>query len=156
MGWQEYYARRTALDTVVAGGLRVPAGFAGEDEVLLALHHRWSLRLAGRVELAVTDVERDPGTDPVDAVGEAWRDAAEDNADLRRLLDEHAEHAALREATKAEQALLARAAGLTDPADDADEQAAVGAAFLALLRTGTRQTARRNPVERLLRRLASA
>lgn len=154
MGWHDYYRRRDALDRVVAEGLAVPEGFGGEDEVLLALHHRWSLRLAGRLELAVDDAERDPAIDLVDAVGEAWRETAADNRELRGLLDEHADHPALREVTKAELAMIARTAGLTDPTDDAGEQAAVGAAFLALARSGPRRNGRRNPVERLLRRLA--
>ncbi|MCT2584135.1 hypothetical protein [Actinophytocola gossypii] len=153
MGWHEYYERKAALDTVVADGLTVPAGFDGEDEVLLALHHRWSMRLAGRVDLAVHDIERDPDIDPVDAVGAAWRATAESEPDLRRLLDEHAEHPALRAVTLAEQAMLARAAGLTEQADGAAEQAAVGAAFLALVRSRPGRAERRNPVERLLRRL---
>jgi hypothetical protein len=150
MGWHEYYQRRAALDRVVVEGLSVPAGFTSEDEVLLAVHHRWSLRLAGRVELATTEADRDD-TDPVDAVGGAWRATVDDDPDLRRFLDEHADHPALRRVTVAEQAMLARAAGLTDPADALAEQAAVGVAFLALLRTAPRPT--RNPVERLLRRL---
>jgi len=152
MGWHEYYERQAALDAVVANGLTVPPGFTGEDEVLRALRHRWSLRLAGRVELATHEIERD-GLDPVDAVAAAWRATAEADADLRRLLDDHAEHPALRAGALDEQAMLARAAGLTDPDDGPAEQAAVGAAFLALLRSGPRRPARRNPVERLLRRL---
>jgi len=154
MGWHEYYERQAALDSVVANGLSVPPGFTGEDEVLRALQHRWSLRLTGRVEFAANEIERDPDVDPVDAVGAAWRATAEAEPELRRLLDEYAEHPALRAAALDEQAMLARTAGLTDPDDGPIEQAAVGAAFLALLRSRPRRAARRNPVERLLRRLA--
>lgn len=149
MGWHEFYQRRDALDRVVAEGLTVPDGFTGEDEVLLALQYRWSLRLTGRVEAAIEAARRDPGLDLVDAVGEAWRATVDHDPDLRRLLDEHAGHPALRPAVRDEQALLAGAAGLTDPTDGPAEQAAVGAAFVALLRAP-----RRGRVHRLLRRLA--
>ncbi len=139
MGWDDFYRRRDALDAVVERGeLVVPDVFHGPGELLLALHHRWSLRLAGRVELAT------PAEDPVDAVGAAWRETAVANPGLRRLLDEHADHPALREVTMAEQRMLATAAGLTEPGDGPAERAAVGAAFTALLRNGPR----RGPVER--------
>ncbi len=151
MGWSDYYRRRDALDGVIERGeLVVPDGFDGPGELLAALHHRWSTRLAGRVELAALDADRDP----VDAVGAAWRETAAQNPALRHLLDEHADHPALREVTRAEQRALAAATGLAGPADGPAEQAAVGAAFLALVRGGPRPAVRRNPVERLLRRLA--
>jgi hypothetical protein len=147
MGWHEYYLRRDALDAVVEGGFTVPPGFSGPDEVLQALHHRWTMRLTGRLELALHDSA--DATDAVDAVGTAWLETVEVDPALRRLLDEHADHPALRAVTRAEHRMLARSAGLTDAGDDPDEQAAIGAAFAALLRTGPR-----NPVRRLLRRLA--
>ncbi|HEV7647963.1 MAG TPA: hypothetical protein VGP26_07375 [Actinophytocola sp.] len=148
MGWDEYYRRRDALNSVIERGeLFVPDPFAGPTEVLLALHHRWSLQLAGRVELA-TD-SGDPADDPADAVGAAWRAAAAANPALLRLLDEHADHPPLRALIRAEQRMLARAAGLTGPEDGRLEQAALGAAFVTLQRNGPR----RNPVERFLRKL---
>jgi hypothetical protein len=151
MGWHEHYQRRDAIDTAIASGgeLTVTAPFTDPDELLLALHHRWSMRLAGRLELAVTAAERDPNVDRVQAVGDAWRRTAEDNTALRRILDGYADRPALRERTDAERRVLADTAGLTAPGDTAEERAAVGAAFLALLATRPR----RNPVERLLRRL---
>ncbi|MPZ86355.1 MAG: hypothetical protein GEV28_40690 [Actinophytocola sp.] len=154
MGWDEFYRRRDALDTAVDAALErdelvVPDLFDGPDELLLALHHRWALRLASRVELATLDA----GADPVDAVGAAWRETAAADPALRRVLDEHADRPALRAAALAERRMLATATGLADPSDGPDEQAAVGAAFLALVRSGPQRTVRRNPVERLLRRL---
>jgi hypothetical protein len=140
MGWHEYHRRRAALDQVVADGLTVPEGFTDEDEVLPALHHRWSLRLAGRLELATHAAQRDPELDLLDAVGEAWLATVDDNPGLRRLLDEHAGHPALRPAVRYQQAAIARAAGLTEPTDGPAEQAAIGAAFLVLLATGPRDT----------------
>jgi hypothetical protein len=151
MGWDDFYRRRDALDSVLAsyepGALDVPDLFDGPDELLLALHHRWSLRLAGRVELATLS------DDPVEAVGAAWRETAAADPALRRLLDEHADRPALRGATLAERRMLATAARLAEPGDDPDEQAAVGAAFVALVRNSPQRTIRRNPVERLLRKL---
>ena len=148
MGWQEFYARRDALDAAVElGELRPGRAFADERELLLALQHRWSKRLTARVELAELD-----HTDPVDAVGEAWRRAADDNPRLRALLDEHAGHPALRPLVDAEHRMLARTAGLTEAGDSPEEEAAIGAAFVALQQTAPARP-RRNPVERLLRRL---
>lgn len=151
MGWDDFYRRRDALDSVLAsyepGVLDVPDVFDGPDELLLALHHRWSLRLAGRVELATLS------GDPVEAVGAAWRETAAADPALRRLLDEHADRPALRGVTLAEQRMLATAARLAEPGADPDEQAAVGAAFVALVRNSPQRTVRCNPVERLLRKL---
>lgn len=156
MGWDDFYQRNAALDTVLTREdrpLRVPDGFTDLDEVLLALQHRWSLRLAGRLELATLAAERDPDVDPVDAVVAAWRETAETDPDLRRVLDANADRPALRAALRTEQRMLARAAGLAEAGDGPDEQSAVGAALLALVRTGERPATRRNPVERLLARL---
>jgi hypothetical protein len=146
MGWQDFYRRRDALDAVLEQGeLRTSAAFPTDEELLLALHHRWARRLSARVELAELS-----NTDSMDAVGEAWRRTAQDNAALRTLLDEHADDPALRPLIDAEHRMLARAAGLTEAADSADEEASIGAAFVALQKSAP---TRRNPVERLLRRL---
>lgn len=156
MGWDEFYRRRDAIDTAIDTALErdelvVPDLFDGPDELLAALHHRWAQRLAGRVEVAMLDADR---IDPVDAVGAAWRETAAADPALRRVLDDHADHPALRAVTLTEQRMLATAAGLADPGDTPDERAAVGAAFLALVRSTP--PARPNRVERLLRRLAPA
>jgi hypothetical protein len=141
MGWNDFYRRRDALNGVIERGeLSVPDPFDGPTEVLLALHHRWSLQLDGRVELAATEDD-----DAVDAVGAAWRAAAAANPGLRRMLDEYADHPALGAVTREEHRMLAHAAGLTSPGDGRTEQAAVGAAFVALLRNG--------PTRRQLRKL---
>jgi|SRR5690349_18206502 len=149
MGWQDFYARRDALNAAIdAGELRTSDAFPDEHELLLALHHRWTQRLTARVEQAELDSD-----DPVDAVGAAWRRTAADNEALRALLDEHANHLALRPLINAEHRALARAAGLTEPGDSPEEEAQIGAAFVALQRTAPPHPQRRNPVERLLRRL---
>jgi hypothetical protein len=150
MGWQDFYRRRDELNAAVEQGeLRAGDVFATEHELLLALHHRWSQRLMARLELAMLEP-----TDPVDAVGEAWQRTAADNPELRDLLDKHA--ADLRPEIEAEQRLLATTAGLTEPGDTESEAAAIGAAFIALQRTAPDRPTRRNPVERLLRRLVTS
>lgn len=150
MGWQDFYRRRDALNAAVEQGeLRTSDVFPDEGELLLALHHRWAQRLAARVELA--DLTND---DPVDAVGEAWHRTVADNTELRALLDEHADHPALRPLIEAEHRMLARVAGLTEAGDSDEESAAIGAAFVALQKSAPDERPRRNPVERLLRRLA--
>lgn len=157
MGWHDFYRRRDALDRAVARGeLDTGDVFANEQDLLLALHHRWALRLAARVELATLEADRDPAADRVDAVGAAWRRTAEENADLRRLLDDHAHDPALRQVTMAEHRLLAHAAGLTEAGDSAEEAASIGSAFLVLQRSAPARQAPRNPVERLFRRLVPA
>lgn len=172
MSWQDFYRRRDALDAVEEHARRNPAAtlpfaevpgvaeiFASPADLALALHHRWSLKLTGRVGLALADAERDPGIDRVDAVAAAWRSTAREFPALRRLLDvaTEAHGAALRPAVEGEQRLLALAAGLADPAEPADEIGRIGAAFLALLRsTPERPARRRNPVEQLLRRLVAS
>ncbi|HWM03007.1 MAG TPA: hypothetical protein VNP92_11810 [Actinophytocola sp.] len=154
MGWEDFYRRRDALDAVLdRGELTAPPPFTDTDEVLLALHHRWSLRLAGRVELAELAAADDPALDLVDAVRAAWRETAAAEEALRNLLDTHADRPALRAVVKAEQRMLAAAAGLAAPADSPAERAAVGAALVALTRTEL-PGPRRGPVARLLHRLA--
>ena len=146
MGWHDFYRRRDALDRIIdSGELAVPDMFDGPGEVLLALQHRWSLQLAGRVELA------ELADDQVGAIRDAWRATATANPALRRLLDEHAGHPALRPMIRAEHRMLARSAGLTDATDGPAEQAAVGAAFVGLVRSAPEP--RCKPMERFLRRL---
>jgi hypothetical protein len=157
MGWQEFYRRRDALNAAIEQGeLRASEAFPDERELLLALHHRWTQRLTARVELAELtngNTDGDMDGDTVDAVGEAWRRTAEDNAALRALLDRHAADPALRPLVEAEHRTLARAAGLTERGDTPEEEASIGAAFVALQKTAPAPRPRRNPVERLLRRL---
>jgi AcrR family transcriptional regulator len=151
MGWQDFYRRRDALNAAIdQGEVRASDAFPDERELLLALHHRWAQRLTARVELA----ELDYTDDLVDAVGNAWRRTVSDNARLRALLDEHADNPALRPLIEAEHRMLARVAGLTEAGDSPEEEASIGAAFVALQKSAPDERPRRNPVERLLRRLA--
>lgn len=152
MGWQDFYARRDALNMAVEQGeLRTSDAFPDASELLLALHHRWTQRLAARVELA----ELEHG-DPVDSVGAAWHRTAQDNAPLRALLDAHADDPALHPLIEAEHRMLARVSGLAEAGDSGVEEASIGAAFVALQRTTPDRAQRRNPVERLIRRLVAS
>jgi hypothetical protein len=163
MSWNDFYRRRDALDTVLRNAERDPdqplpciEGFLGEKDLLLALHHRWMLKLSGQLGLALVDAQRDPMIDRVDAVSTAWRRAATENRILRAVLNKHADdHAdALRPALDGERRLLALASGLAEPHEPADQITRVGATLLALLRNGpTRQTTEQPKVRQLWRGL---
>jgi hypothetical protein len=79
--------------------------------------------------------------------------------ELRALLDAYAADAGpvFRAELAAEQWMLALAAGLAEVGEPAEETARIGAAFLALIRSGPRQPARRrHPIEQLVRRLVAS
>jgi hypothetical protein len=173
MSWDDFYARRDAIDAVLAYAQRheqaalpfedvaeARSVFADREELALALQYKWSQALMGQVAVALSEVERTPDVDHVEAVASAWRKAAARQPALRSLLDRHAGdtdaspefHAALR----AEQRMIAFAAGLAETGEPADEVARIGAAFLALIRNTPSQTRRRNPIEALFRRLVAS
>ena len=177
MSWEDFYKRRDALDAAVRLAGRDPAGplpfaqvpnatevFTGPAELLLALHYRWSMKLTGRLGMAVADAERDPSIDRVDAVVTAWRETAAKFTVLRALLDAHAEDydGALRPAMASEHRMLAYAAGLADHGEDLDEVTRIGQALLALIRTEPEPRPapipqrRRNPIEHFLRKLVAS
>jgi hypothetical protein len=164
MGWSDYYERRDALDSVLVRAGRDPEGplprspgFDGPADLLLALQHRWALKLTGRLGMVLAEAERDPSIDLVDAVAAAWRRTVTENQALHAVLDAHAaRYEALLPQLEAEQRTLALAAGLAEPHEDAEEITRVGAAFLTLRRSAPRQPRRRNPVEQLLRRLVAS
>jgi hypothetical protein len=176
MSWEDFYRRRDALDAAVRLAGRDPEGqlpftqipnatevFSGPAELLLALHYRWTMKLTGRLGMAVADAERDPSIDRVDAVMAAWRETAGEFPVLRRLLDAHADDhdGALRPAMAGEHRMLALAAGLADVGEDAEEVTRIGQALLALIRTSPepepvpRQQRRRNPFEQFLRKIVA-
>src|ERR1044072_2300411 len=130
MSWADFYRRRDALDAAVRLAGRDPKGplpftqvpnaaevFTGPAELLLALHYRWSMKLTGRLGVAVADAERDPAVDRVDAVVKAWRETAAAHPALRGLLDAHADDfdGALRPGPASEHPTLAPAAGRAGP-----------------------------------------
>ncbi|MEV4314380.1 hypothetical protein [Actinocrispum sp. NPDC049592] len=165
MSWKDYYERRDALDSVLVRARRNPEGplphsevFADHEELLLALHYRWTLKLTGALGAVLAEAERDPSVDHVDAVSAAWRRTVRDNETLHAVLDAHApRYEALRPMLEAEQRTLALAAGLAEPHEPSEEITRVGAAFLALLQTAKPEPAkRRSPVEQLIRRLVAS
>ncbi|GLZ42682.1 hypothetical protein [Actinokineospora sp. NBRC 105648] len=164
MSWDDFYRRRDALDAALAHLRHNPEGSLPLDEVadvfdsatalLLALHYRWTLKLAGRVGLAQATAEKDPSVDLVDAVAQAWRTTATEHPVLRRVLDAHPE--TVRPAEEGEYRMLALAANLAEYGDSRDELTRVGAAFVALLRSAPPRAARRRTPVDLLRRLVAS
>jgi hypothetical protein len=165
MSWTDFYRRRDAIDLVLARAQRNQAFddiasdvFGGSDELALALQYKWSQQVHGRVAVALAEAEHAPDVDHVAAVATAWRTTARRHPELRRILDEHVpagdEFAA---AVRAEQRMLALAAGLADAGEPPAATARIGAAFQALIRTTPDQPDRRtNPVEQLFRRLVAS
>jgi hypothetical protein len=165
MSWTDYYARRDALDSVLVRAQRDPAGplphsdaFENPAELLQALHYRWTLKLTGALGLALSEAEKDPSIDQVDAVSGAWHRTVSANPALYAVLSAHADrYEVLRPLLEAEQRTLALAAGLAEPHETTAEITRVGAAFMALLQTAAPQPSRRrSPVEQLIRRLVAS
>jgi hypothetical protein len=158
MGWNEYYARRDALDSVLVRARRDPAGplphtdvFSGPAELLQALHYRWTLKLTGALGVALSNEG-----DPVDAVSAAWHTAVADNPTLHAVLAAHApDHIELRPMLDAEKRTLALTAGLAEAHEPTEEITRVGVAFEALLQTAAPRAAG-SPVEQLIRRLVAS
>ncbi|RZS38848.1 hypothetical protein EV193_10459 [Herbihabitans rhizosphaerae] len=169
MSWNDYYRRRDALDAVIQHATRNPGGglpfdevpgvseiFSGPDELLAALHYRWTLKLTARVDMALAEADRDSSIDRVEAVTEAWHKAADENSALRAILDTNSDRVGgtFGRAVRAEQRMLALTAGLAEITEPDEEITRVGVAFNALLHSVPQRPARRrNPVEQLLRRL---
>ncbi|WP_158887857.1 hypothetical protein [Amycolatopsis anabasis] len=174
MSWNDFYRRRDVMDAVLRQAARNPGGelpfadvpgaaqaFACEEDLLLALHYRWTQLLSGYLRAEVAgpeDAEGVPGDneDHVDAVTRACHAAAADHDTLRAVLDANLDrYASLRSMREAEQRMLAITAGLAEPHEPVEEITKVGAAFDALLRNGpARPARRRSPVGSLLRMLA--
>ncbi|HEX4705296.1 MAG TPA: hypothetical protein VH352_24425 [Pseudonocardiaceae bacterium] len=173
MSWEDFYQRRDAIELVLAhAGQHPGAGlpfeeltpvrlvFADRESLALALQYKWSLVLTGRIGAALTNAERTPDIDQVEAVAAAWRTAARQQPALRDLLDGYTPEAGaeFHRALQAEQRMVAFAAGLAEPGEPADETARIGSAFLALVRSTPRQPVNRrtSPVEQLFRRLVAS
>jgi hypothetical protein len=168
MGWADHYRRRDAIELVLAtDGDRLPyadlesvrAAFPSREDLALALRYRWTQALTGRLDVALTEAERSADVDHVGAVAAAWRATARQQPALRRLLDGYTPEAGerFRRSVRAEQRMVALAAGLAGPDEPGDEAARVGAAFLALVREGSaRPTRGGRPIEQLFRRLVAS
>lgn len=168
MSWTDFYRRQEILAATVRLAGRNPAeplpldevpgaedDFGTEENVLLALQHKWTQALTGRLRAEVIDPDDADGLgDHVDAVTRAWRAAFDEHETLRAVLDgAYERHASLRRMHEGELRMLAVTAGLADPREPAEEIVKVGRAFEALLRTGREEPTRRRPVMGHLRRL---
>lgn len=176
MSWNDYYARRDVMDTVLKLAKRNPDAdlpfaevpraaelFGTPEQLLLALYYRWNQVLLGHLRSTVggpEDVYSAPRgeSDNPDLVGAAWRAAAAEEPTLRAVLDANIDvyPAELVPALEREQRMLAITAGLAEPHEDVDEVTRVGASFLALLRHGRPATKRRSTAGQLLRLLSPA
>jgi hypothetical protein len=168
MGWADHYRRRDAIELVLAtDGDRLPyadlesvrAAFPSREDLALALQYRWTQALTGRLDVAMVDAERFADVDHVGAVATAWRTTASRHPALRRLLDSYRAEAGprFRAAIRAEQRMMALAAGLAGHDEPAAEAARVGAAFLALVRESPVRAQRGGrPIEQLFRRLVAS
>jgi hypothetical protein len=169
MSWEDFYRRRDAIALVLAHARRhkgtdlpfdaVRTVFADREELALALQYKWSQLLMGRIAVALADAGRSEDADHVETIAAAWRATATRHPELRDLLDNYTPDAGevFLTCLAAEQRMVALAAGLAELGEPADETARIGAAFLALIRTTPRQSARRrnHPIEQLLRRLVA-
>jgi hypothetical protein len=173
MSWNDFYRRRDVIDAVLRQARRNPgselpfARIAGAEELfgtkenlLLALHHKWSRALSGylRAESACPDDAHaaEPKDDSIDAVIRAWQQATTEHATLRAVLDANLDSSpALLAMHRDDQRMLAVTAGLAGAGESSADVAKVGVAFDALLRSGPARPARgRSPVGHLLRMLA--
>jgi hypothetical protein len=168
VSWTDHHRRRKALDTVLARAAADPAApltaagpdgadvsdvFADAEELLLALHYKWMQQLTGRVGVALAEAERAPDGDRADAVGRAWLATAQAQPVLRAVLDAHLDttRPALRAAAEREQRMVALASGMAELTEPADQTAAIGAAFITLLRSAPTHTVARRRSSRSAR-----
>ncbi|GHF07323.1 hypothetical protein GCM10017786_46170 [Amycolatopsis deserti] len=165
MSWNDFYRRRDILDAVLTAAARDPQGrlpfdeipgaaeaFGTRENLVAALHYRWTQLLSGHLRAQTEGMgEHD---DHVDAVKRAFTAAVRRDRTLYEVVAAHRDsYPALKTAHRAEQAMLAVAAGLAEPDEPVDEVAKVGAAFEALLTEGPGLRPAR-PFNRLLRMLA--
>jgi hypothetical protein len=173
MSWNDFYRRRDVMNAVLRQARRNPQGelpfaevagarelFGTKQDLLLALHHKWTQLLCGylRAESACPDdtLAGDRENDQIDAVSSAWQKAAKKHETLRTVLDAHlGESPMLLGVHQAEQRMLAVTAGLAEASEPIAEITKVGVAFDALLRSSAARPARRrSPVDHLRRMLA--
>jgi hypothetical protein len=154
MSWQDYYRRRDIIDAVLRRAAHDPRGpvpfavvpgaresFDSEENLLLALHYKWTRLLGGHLRTELLD-----DTDHVAAAGRAWIRASREHPTLHALLDAHRDrYPSLRAVHEAAQRMLALAAGLALPGERATEITGVGAALEVRLRQGGNDPERDSP-----------
>lgn len=177
MSWNDFYARRDVMDTVLQlakhdleGPLpfdQVPRAeelFGTPEQLLLALYYRWSQVLSGQLRVRVggpedvLETSTEDTSDHPELVADAWRAAVAEQPTLRAVLDANVERhpEVMVPAVEREQRMLALTAGLAEPYEPAAEVTRIGASFLALLRHGPTDTRRRRPAAGFLRLLSPA
>ncbi|WP_020670019.1 hypothetical protein [Amycolatopsis nigrescens] len=151
MGWPEFHRRQDIIQAVLRQarrGPRDPLPFAGvpgavemfgtEQDLLLALQHKWGQLLGGYLRAAVGDHvggDADENADLVGEVSRAWQAASREHETLRAVLDAHHERfPVVAEQRRAELRLLVTTAGLADPEEPVELVTRVGAVFDTLLR----------------------
>lgn len=166
MSWTDFYRRRELLDSVIHRAAQTPDGavpfsevpgareeFGSVQNLLLALHHRWSLILTGHVRAELTDARDGEHSD---AVTRAWHTARDRHPELHALVVEHIDETPeMRAMHETDLRMLAIAAGLAEPDEPTEEITKVGNAFLALTtQRDAPRPRRRNPMDQLRRLLA--
>ena len=147
MRWADYYRRRAVLDVAVRQVARdgvlsfdrvdgAAEVFSGPDELVLALHHRWSLLLQARVELGLAEAAGDAGKALVGVVSKAWLALAADEPVLRVVLDAYERDPWMGAALVGEGRMLALNAGLVHPDQPAAIISEIGAELRRSLRPG--------------------
>jgi hypothetical protein len=148
MGWNDFYRRRDVMEAVLRRARRdaqaeVPfdeiAGaaeaFGDRQNLLLALHYKWSQVLGGHLRTELSGQPED--ADLVDPVRRAWTRAVDVNPTLRALLDANLDRfPELHNAHEAESRMLALTAGLAEGDESPADITRIGATFEALLRNG--------------------
>ncbi|HWN31645.1 MAG TPA: hypothetical protein VNP03_02835 [Pseudonocardia sp.] len=108
------------------------------DDQLRALRRRWNAALSAQLDSAIEFA----GGQPLrDAVADAWTRLAEQQPELRAVLDAHATEAGSDAAAEHEARMLALAAGLVDPDDSPHRAARLGGSYLAEIRSRGRLAA---------------
>jgi hypothetical protein len=130
----------TSLNELLARSAGRPSQAAtpvGEDQ-LHALRRRWNAALSAQLDSAIEFA----GGQPLrDAVADAWTRLAEQEPELRAVLDAHASEAGSDAAAGHESRMLALAAGLVDLDDSPHRAARLGGSYLAEIRSRGRLTA---------------
>lgn len=156
MNWENRRQSRRLVDELLRTAETCPNGVpaladlshadlpVGPDGRWLALQDRWLSLLTGHLGATLRATDGQPDGDRLDAVMAAWRDLAERQPTLRRLLDSSTvDTPAVRAAAHREARLLAMSAGLAAVGERPEQVAEVGSVFRCLLRQpAVRSTAR--------------
>ena len=127
----DYRELNAILDRAAASDLGPMASFS--DEQLVALQRRWTRALSARLDQTLEYADQPI----VDAVAATWRELAEEQATLRRVLDvAELRCAALRAAMSTEFRQLALAAGVVGVDDPIQRSVRLGQSYRRLIRSG--------------------